>query len=202
MLSPGGCLRAGFAASPRPWPPLGASIFAVLVSGSLSTAPRFLFRRPLTRHPIAAAGKPEAQAEGIRVASPETAPHSLGSRLGLQGTGPPNQKNRKPIAAHIRQSGETAVRDVRVTPNSIAPGAAARAYRSSSHSRTHARTRSQTYSPRPSQSARATNQQHRHAQHVATVDRGSRPEHDRRRSQHLHDPHQSRLRAGAAARRP
>jgi hypothetical protein len=29
----------------------------------------------------AAAGKPEAQAEGLCVASPETTPHSLGSRL-------------------------------------------------------------------------------------------------------------------------
>jgi hypothetical protein len=32
-----------------------------------------------------AAGKPEAQAEGIRVALPDHVPHSLGSRLGLQG---------------------------------------------------------------------------------------------------------------------
>jgi hypothetical protein len=31
------------------------------------------------------AGKPEARAEGMRVASPEPHPHSLGSRLGLQG---------------------------------------------------------------------------------------------------------------------
>jgi hypothetical protein len=41
---------------------------------------------------IAAAGKPEARAEGIRIASPEAAPHSLGSRLGLPGTGPPEPK--------------------------------------------------------------------------------------------------------------
>jgi hypothetical protein len=54
-------------------------------------------RRCRCGHPSAAAGKPEAQAEGIRVAAPETTPHSLGSRLGLQGTGPPNRKNLKPV---------------------------------------------------------------------------------------------------------
>jgi hypothetical protein len=32
------------------------------------------------------AWKPEAQAEGIRVAPPDTDPYSLGSRLGLPGT--------------------------------------------------------------------------------------------------------------------
>jgi hypothetical protein len=36
-----------------------------------------------------AAGKPEARAEGICVAPPETDPHSLGSRLGLHGIGHP-----------------------------------------------------------------------------------------------------------------
>jgi hypothetical protein len=42
------------------------------------------------RRAIAAAGKPEAQAEGIRVGSPETAPHSLGSRLLMLRCVPPN----------------------------------------------------------------------------------------------------------------
>jgi hypothetical protein len=53
--------------------------------------------KPESRKPIATAGKPEAQAEGIRVASPETTPHSLGSRLGLQRTGPPNPKTGNPL---------------------------------------------------------------------------------------------------------
>ena len=76
-------------------------------------------RRCRCGHPIAAAGKPEAQAEGIRVASPETTPHSARlapSCLGPQETGPPNQTNRKPIAGPIRQSGETGLRDLRVKP--------------------------------------------------------------------------------------
>ena len=70
-------------------------------------------RRCRCGHPIAAAGKPEAQAEGIRVASPETAPHSLGSRLGLQGTGPPNPKTDR----HAHQAvWRNRVRVLRVTP--------------------------------------------------------------------------------------
>jgi hypothetical protein len=40
-----------------------------------------LVAREASLFPIAVAGKPEAQAEGIRVAAPETAPDSLGSRL-------------------------------------------------------------------------------------------------------------------------
>jgi hypothetical protein len=49
------------------------------------TAPR----RALRCLPVSAcwiAWKPEAQAEGIRVAPPDTDPYSLGSRLGLPGT--------------------------------------------------------------------------------------------------------------------
>ncbi len=67
-------------------------------------------------HAGAAAGKPESSDEGIRVAPRETAPHSLGSRLGLQGTEPPNPTDRKRNTRPKRQTGSTTGRDVRVPP--------------------------------------------------------------------------------------
>ena len=44
------------------------------------------YRRGIAKsHATAAAGKPEAQAEGIRAVDPEASRIPLGSRLGIQG---------------------------------------------------------------------------------------------------------------------
>jgi hypothetical protein len=64
------------------------------------------------------AGKPEARAEGIRVVPPEAQPHSLGSRLGLQGHGVP--RSRQLHHAGFRRS-ETAAPE-RAAPARSRPG--------------------------------------------------------------------------------
>jgi hypothetical protein len=59
---------------------------------------------PANRLDLPPAGKPEAQAEGIRVAPPEIDPHSLSSRFGLHGTDTATQRNRYSTDWHVSGS--------------------------------------------------------------------------------------------------
>ena len=81
---------------------------------------RALVPRASLRSAMQPAGKPEAEAEGIRVASPEARPHSLGSRLGLHGTdtrrtspaphAPPSNRRAFPCSTALQPSCPRATR--------------------------------------------------------------------------------------------